>query len=102
MRIDYRQTGGFVGGSWRAVIDTAELPLAEAQTLTRLVEAADVFTLPRSILRIARLTTVDPFSYAVTVTDGRRKRSVHTDDIYTPAKRRPLVDYRSQRAARNR
>jgi len=93
MRIEYHQTGGVVGGSWRAVIDTAELPPAKAQTLLRLVEDANFFNLPRGILRLPRLSTVDHFSYTISVMDGERKRRVQTDDIDMPAKLRPLVSY---------
>lgn len=98
MRIEFRQTGGFVGGNWRAVIDTTELSLTEAQTLMRLVEDADFFALPSGLWRFSRLSTVDHFSYTITITDGKRKRWVRRDDLDMPAALWPLVEYLSQRA----
>lgn len=102
MRIEFRQSGGFVGGSWRAVIDIAELPLAEAQTLMRLVEDADFFTLPSGLWRFPRMSTVDHFSYTITITDGKRKRWVRRDDLDMSATLWPLVEYLSQRAQSDR
>ncbi|MDZ8187606.1 MAG: hypothetical protein RMX96_22490 [Nostoc sp. ChiSLP02] len=91
MRISLERTGGFAGITKRTTADTAELPANEADTLKRLVEAADFFRLPE------RITSPNPqsdrFQYKLTLEDNGRQHTVTVSEAALPGTLRPLIEW---------
>jgi hypothetical protein len=95
MKIDFERSGGFMGRTVSLSLDLDELPADQAQALRLLIDNADFFNLPADS---PDSPTPDAFSYTVTVTDGERQRTIHTDDISAPDSLRPLLDDLSARS----
>ncbi|MBD2413058.1 hypothetical protein FACHB389_02080 [Nostoc calcicola FACHB-389] len=91
MRISFERTGGFAGISKKTTVDTAELPANEANTLKRLVEAADLFGLPEQIT--SPNPQSDRFQYKLTVEDNGRQHTVTVGEAALPGTLRPLIEW---------
>ncbi|MCF2146712.1 hypothetical protein IQ276_009655 [Desmonostoc muscorum LEGE 12446] len=91
MRISFERTGGFAGISKKTTVDTAELPANEANTLKRLVEAADLFRLPEQIT--SPNPQSDRFQYKLTVEDNGRQHTVTVSEAALPGTLRPLIEW---------
>ncbi|MBW4673062.1 MAG: hypothetical protein KME52_03155 [Desmonostoc geniculatum HA4340-LM1] len=91
MRISFERTGGFAGISKKTTVETAELPANEANTLKRLVEAADLFRLPEQIT--SPNPQSDRFQYKLTVEDNGRQHTVTVSEAALPGTLRPLIEW---------
>jgi hypothetical protein len=95
MRVQFKIEGGlayFPGLSKPRVIDTAELPAAEADRLRRLVDAADLFQQPAAARALPK-GAADYRQYTITVEDGRRRRTIQLADPITNPDLEALVEY---------
>ncbi|MEH2067629.1 MAG: protealysin inhibitor emfourin [Nostoc sp.] len=93
MRISFERTGGFAGISKKTTVDTAQLPANEANTLNRLVEAADLFRLPEQIT--SPNPQSDRFQYKLTVEDNGngKQHTVTVSEAALPGTLRPLIEW---------
>ncbi|WP_138497266.1 protealysin inhibitor emfourin [Nostoc sp. PA-18-2419] len=91
MRISFERTGGFAGISKKTTVDTSELPANEANTLKRLVEAADFFRLPEQIT--SPNPQSDRFQYKLTVEDNDKHHTVIVSESVLPGTLRPLIEW---------
>ena len=101
MRIQLKIEGGvayFPGLNKPRVIDSADLPAAEAKHLRQLVDAAGIFeqsagspTLPKG--------AADYRQYTITVEDGRRQRTIRLADPIANPDIEALVEYLRSHAA---
>ncbi|MDF5708537.1 MAG: hypothetical protein PUP90_12845 [Nostoc sp. S4] len=91
MRISLERTGGFAGISKKTSVDTAQLPASEANTLNRLVEAADLFRLPEQIT--SPNPQSDRFQYKLTVEDNDKQHTVTVSEAALPGTLRPLIEW---------
>ena len=74
MRIQFERTGGFAGMTVRGDIDTDSLPAEEAQALRKMIEAADVYSLPAKLA--SPTPGADRFQYTLTIEDEGRRHTV--------------------------
>jgi hypothetical protein len=89
VRIRLVREGGFAGISRAAVVDTETLDPHRARELHRLVEAADLASLPRpSQAPEGR----DRFRYLLTVDDGQRSREARFSEEDAPEPLRALLE----------
>jgi hypothetical protein len=89
VRIRLVREGGFAGISRAAVVDTETLDPHRARELHRLVEAADLASLPRpSRAPEGR----DRFRYLLTVDDGQRSREARFSEEDAPEPLRALLE----------
>lgn len=88
MRIRLVREGGFAGISRAAIVDTETLEPHRAKELHRLVEAADLASLPK-----ARGTSEgrDRFRYHLTVDDGPASREARFSEEDAPESLRALL-----------
>jgi hypothetical protein len=89
VRIRLVREGGFAGISRAAVVDTETLDPHRARELHRLIEAADLASLPRpSRAPEGR----DRFRYLLTVDDGQRSREARFSEENAPETLRALLE----------
>lgn len=98
MIVRYRQSGGMTGGKLDVTVDTDELSGDEAEELVRLLDAADLASLPRFRLPLLPASGFDVFVYAIDVRDSDRRWRVRFDDTQATAEVRPLVAFLAARA----
>ncbi|MEH1849620.1 MAG: protealysin inhibitor emfourin [Nostoc sp.] len=91
MRISFERTGGFAGITKKTTVDTDTLPPNEAATLSRLVEAADLFRLPEQIT--SPNPQSDRFQYKLTVEDNGKQHRVTVSESALPGTLRPLIEW---------
>jgi hypothetical protein len=91
MRISFERTGGFAGISKKITVDTANLPSKEAKELPRLVEVADLFSLPEQIT--SPNPQSDRFQYKLTVEDNGKQHTVIVSEAALPGTLRPLIEW---------
>ena len=89
MRIRLVREGGLAGISRAAVVDTETLDARRANELHRLVEAADLPSLPQAS-RSPRGR--DRFRYHLTVDDGKASREARFSEEDAPETLRALVE----------
>ncbi|MGB7846366.1 MAG: protealysin inhibitor emfourin [Candidatus Acidiferrum sp.] len=87
MRIEFTRSGGFAGMRLNVVLDTKDIPEAEALELKRMVEAADFFNLPESM----PLPGADAFHYKITIQSDNETHTVEADERAVPPALMPLV-----------
>ena len=88
MRIRLVREGGLAGISRAAVVDTETLDPHRASELHRLVEAAELASLPRPSRASAER---DRFRYLLTVDDGQRSREARFSEEDAPETLRALI-----------
>ena len=88
MRIRLVREGGFAGISRAAVVDTEKLEPHRAKELHRLVEEADLASLPKAS---GKSQGRDRFRYHLTVDDGRASREAHFSEEEAPEPLRALL-----------
>ena len=76
-------------------VDLDDMPLDQAETLSRLVDEAHFFTLTENP---PTQSTPDGFQYAITIEAETNKRTLHTSDTSAPEELRPLLQELSQMA----
>ena len=91
MRISFERTGGFAGITKNTTVDTDTLLPNEANTLPRLVEAADLFRLPEQIT--SPNPQSDRFQYKLTVEDNGKQHTVTVSESALPETLRPLIEW---------
>ena len=91
MRAILERTGGFAGIKRTSVADTDELSEAAAQKLLKLIEGAEFFTLPETI--ISKSMQPDRFEYTLTVEDGERTHTVTVGESAQPDSLRVLTEF---------
>ncbi|NJL81153.1 MAG: hypothetical protein HC836_21310 [Richelia sp. RM2_1_2] len=91
MLISLERSGGFTGIGKVITIDTTKIPQNQAEQLPILLECANFFNLPTSI--IADSTHRDRFQYTITVEDQNKQHSVTVGESLIPGTLRPLIDW---------
>lgn len=76
-------------------VDLDDLPLDQAETLSRLVDEAHFFTLRENP---STLSAPDGFQYTITVETETNKHTIHTSDTSAPEELHPLLQELSQMA----
>ena len=89
MRIRLVREGGFAGISRAAVVDTETLEPRRANELHRLVEAADLASLPKAP---GKSEGRDRFRYFLTVDDGPASREARFSEEDAPEPLRALLE----------
>jgi hypothetical protein len=95
MRVEFKIEGGlayFPGLSKPRVIDSADLPAAEADRLRRLVDAAGLLQRPAGARALPK-GAADHRSYTITVEDGGRRRTLRLADPIDNPDLEALVEY---------
>lgn len=98
MRLSFQRTGGFAGITRTTTVDTETLSPQEADVLSRLVAAADLFKLPEQIT--ASGSQSDRFQYKLTVEDQGQQHTVTVSEAAIPGTLRPLIEWLNQIAHR--
>lgn len=87
--ITFKRCGGFVGKGMRFQLRLDELPANDANSLARLIDQSEFFSLPENL--IVRFNP-DEYQYTITVESGWLIHTVRTNDTTMPASLRPLVE----------
>jgi hypothetical protein len=95
MQISFERSGGIAGILMHTDLDTKDLTPAEAARVTKLVEQAKFFELPRST---PPGPGADRFQYKITVKQGDQRKTVTVSDGAMPAALKPLVTMLTERA----
>ena len=90
MRLPIERTGAFAGKRLTKVIDTATLSAEEKNQLRRLVDAADFFRLPATL--ISNSPQPDRFQYRLTVEENTQQHTVVVSEQAVPGTLRPLIE----------
>ena len=99
MRIIFNRSGGIMGLKTSLTVNLNDLPSDQAETLRKLVEEANFFTLPENP---PNRPHPDGFQYTITVETKTVKHTVHTSDTAAPQELQPLLQELSQRARSQR
>jgi hypothetical protein len=102
MRVELQTEGGvayFPGLNKPVVVDSSELPKAQATQLKQLIDSAHFFELPAASRSIPK-GAADLRRYTITVADGRRRRTVRLNDPIEDAQLQALIEFlQDQRGA---
>lgn len=99
MKIYFERSGGFVGRSVSAVVDTNQIPPEQALSLLNKVEDASFFDLPESPgVALEGYQGADHLCYKVTVEVAGVQHTVETSEINAPQELQPLLQELSQLA----
>lgn len=90
MRIVFKRTGGFAPSMIGCVLDTANLPPADAQQLKELVRLSEIMTGDSQVSKSARDAHV--FNFQIEDDDGRIHQ-VKYDTVTLPDAVRPLMEF---------
>ncbi len=88
-RVEFERSGGFAGMRLAAVIDSRDLPPAEARRLAENLAAAGFFALPAKPAPFPG--GADYFTYRITVEQGGQKHSVELSDPAVSEAAWPLI-----------
>lgn len=94
-KIDFVQSGGFMGRTIILSLDLDDMPPHQAQTFNLLLDQADFFHLE---VDPAKPPVPDSFTYTITVTTDERSHTIHVSDTTAPEQLRPLLLALSARA----
>src|SRR5262245_8358626 len=97
VKIEVIQEGGFAGIRRTAVLDTKSLSEAEASTLRRLIDAANFFSLPPSLMASEG---ADRLTYTVTVERPGQRYAIRTNTAEDYLALHELIQYVQTRARR--
>jgi hypothetical protein len=95
MRIQFEQTGGFMGRTVSVDLNLEELPVEQADQIRKLIDQADFINLGENL---SSPSTPDAYSYRITVETDVLKHTVSVGDASAPDSLRPLIQELSQRA----
>lgn len=90
-KITFQRSGGFAGITLSSVLDPDTLPENESAQARRLIEAANLFELPKPVK--SRSAARDTFEYKITIREKGRRRTIVIGDQSAPANLKPLIDY---------
>ncbi|HEY9613052.1 protealysin inhibitor emfourin [Allocoleopsis sp.] len=91
MRMTFERTGGFAGMTITKVVDTTTLPAEDSNQLRRLVDAADFFHLPATIITKSRQP--DRFQYHLTIQEDNQQHTVVVSEQAVPSSLRLLIEW---------
>ena len=94
MRITFERTGGLMGRMVSLNLDLNDLPADQSETLRRLLDEANFFTLSETP---PTRPNPDGFQYTISVETSTIKHTIHTSDTTAPDELRPLLQELSQR-----
>ena len=95
MRVEFQTEGGvayFPGLSKPVVVNSADLPKAQAAQLQQLIDNAHFFELPAASRALPK-GAADMRTYTITVEEGRRHSTVRLVDPIEDASLQALVDF---------
>jgi hypothetical protein len=95
MRVQLETEGGiayFPGLSRPVIVDSADLPSAQAAQLQQLIESADFFALPAAPTAL-RKGAADVRQYTITVEDGKRRHTVRLADPVENSDLQALIEF---------
>ena len=90
MRVQFTQSGGFVGAIRECTLDTSSMQADEATTLETLVKNANLFSTPGEQ---RSLTGRDLEDYQISIDDGHGDVTVVRDQSTLTAEAKALVAY---------
>jgi len=93
MRVEFRRSGGMAGIDMTASVDTAELPVEQAEVAAALMSPGSVPPSPA-----AAAGAPDRFSYELTVRDGEHTQTHHWTETPVPEVVQPLLTGLGHRA----
>lgn len=99
IRIIFEQTGGIMGQRISLSLNLDDLPQAEAKTLQKLLDEADVFSLADSP---ASDSARDVIHYLIRIEADDATHTLRTSDASMPDRLRPLVQELSRLARQQR
>lgn len=99
MQIIFERSGGIMGLKSRLTINLDELPPDQSETLRRLLDEANFFSLLENPLTNP---VPDSFQYTVIVETDKTKHVVRTSDASAPKELKPLLQELTQRARQQR
>ncbi len=88
--INFERSGGFMGTSTHAAIQSAELEVADAEELNRLINRSGFFE--ALVLENTFLNMPDQFRYQITVEHMGKKRTLELAEGSIPDRFRPLIN----------
>ena len=91
MRIDFNCSGGFANLRLTYHADTNELPQELAEKILRLVESSGFFDIQPSGVASTSAGPPDVFSYRISLSEGRKMKSLSCTDVTAPATLHPLL-----------
>ncbi len=94
MKVDFTQSGGFLGGCRGCELDTAKLPADTGEKLVDLAKASGISASGTFFSASGR----DLQQYDITIHDGYSEISVTFDDETLPPAVQPLIDYLQKHA----
>jgi hypothetical protein len=89
MKVQFVQSGGFVGSVKGCELDTATLPPDVGQELERLIRTSGISGSGESLSDPGR----DLYQYDITIEEDNRRSSVVFDDATIPQSAKPLVSF---------
>jgi len=95
MRVELQTEGGvayFPGLAKPVVVDSSDLPQAQATQLRQLIDSARFFELPVASRSIPK-GAADMRHYTITIEDGRRHRTVRLNDPVEDPQVQALIDF---------
>ena len=100
IRIHFERTGGLAGPAMRrtCTLDIDNLPADEANEFRKLLEGADVASVPANTSRSVAVRP-DAFRYRLAIEVDGRQNIVEVSDADMPASLRPLVKWLAKRAS---
>jgi hypothetical protein len=90
-KIMFERSGGFAGITLSHRLDTDALTDHESEHARKLIEAANLFALPK--LLKSRDAMPDRFEYKITVQEKSKRKTIVVGDRSAPANLKPLIDY---------
>ena len=100
MHILFERTGGFAGLKLQASLDAESLPPQQARRFRKLLQQSRFFELP---LRLdAPLPRPDRLQYRLTIENNNCVHTVHASEDAIPPEMRPLLDWLTAAARRQR
>ena len=102
MRVELQTEGGvayFPGLAKPVVVDSSDLPQAQATQLQQLIASTHFFDLPAASRSLPK-GAADTRRYTITVEEGRRRRTVRLNDPVEDTQLQALIDFlQSQRGS---
>ncbi|MBD2250913.1 protealysin inhibitor emfourin [Nostoc parmelioides] len=107
MRVLLERTGGFAGISKKINIDTSQLPQQQAEELSRLVTAANLFHIPTlpsdgvppTVNYGLNPTGGDRFQYQITLEDNGKTHTIIVNEAALPHSLKMLIEWLNQAAS---
>lgn len=90
MRITVQRTGGFAGVPMNKALDIASMPDPEASKCRQMIDAANFFQLPGTIVAKPQ---PDRYQYDITIELDGKKHRVTVPENAMPANLQPLLNW---------